>query len=88
MVGTMGKKRAAQPPIETQAEPSMRERFAENLRELAKDRQAHEIASRAGVTTDAVLKWLRGETLPDLDKWPALARAIGLKDYRKLLPKE
>lgn len=63
-----------------------RERFAARLRELAGERPASAIAEAMGVTTDTVLKWLRGDRTPDLDLWPNLAKTLGVKDPRDLLP--
>lgn len=64
-----------------------REKFAANLRELAGNRPASEIAEAMGVTPDTVLKWLRGDRTPDLDLWPELAKVLKLDDPRDLLPK-
>ncbi len=60
--------------------------FAARLRELMADRPAPELAETLGVTPDAVLKWLRGDRTPPLDQWPAIAKALGLSDWRDLLP--
>jgi transcriptional regulator with XRE-family HTH domain len=65
---------------------TLREKLAARLRTLAKDRPAHEIADKVGVSVNTVLKWLRAENSPDLEYWPKLADALGLKDYRELLP--
>jgi hypothetical protein len=63
-----------------------REKFAARLRELAGSRPASEIATAMDLTPDTVLKWLRGDRTPDLDLWPDLAKVLGLKDPRDLLP--
>lgn len=63
--------------------------FAVHLEKLMvrKKLTPDEFAERAGVSTDMVRKYLRGTNTPDIDRWPALARALGLKDARALLPK-
>lgn len=78
----VGKKRS----VSTDKPKTLKERFAANLRQLAGDHTAVEIATHLGVTPDAVLKWLRGRNMPDLELWPDLAKYFGLKDYRDLLP--
>lgn len=65
---------------------SPREKFAARLRELVGDKPASEIAKAMDLTPDTVLKWLRGDRTPDLDLWPDLAKVLGLKDPRDLLP--
>lgn len=77
----MGKKRT--PPTASPRTPS--EKFAANLSGLVGD-NARQVAEAVGVSHDAVLKWCRGDSVPALDKWPALAEALKLKDWRKLLP--
>lgn len=78
----VGRKRTSKPPKSL----SLPERkFALRLAELVGDRSG-EVAEKVGVTHDAVLKWLAGRSVPSLDKWPKLAAAVGLKDYRDLLP--
>ena len=60
--------------------------FAKRLRALWGNKPATELAEALGVTPDAVRKWLRGEHVPPLDDWPALAKSLGLADWRDLLP--
>ena len=45
-----------------------------------------ELAERIGVSADAVRKYLRGTYTPVIDKWPQLARALGLKNAKDLVP--
>jgi hypothetical protein len=33
-----------------------------------------------------VRKWCRGDMTPHLEHWPRLAKALGLSDWRDLLP--
>ena len=61
------------------------DKFAVRLGALVGD-DAQRVASDVGVSYDAVLKWCRGDNIPDLDRWPALAKSLGLKDWRELLP--
>lgn len=60
-------------------------KFVVHLAALIGD-NAVKVANEVGVSHDAVLKWCRGDTLPKLDHWPKLAKAVGLKDWRDLLP--
>lgn len=78
----MGKKRA-----ENKKKPKTpREQFAARLRVLAGDRPASELAPLWGVSTDAALKYLRGDRTPKLDEWPAIAAGLGLERWQDLLP--
>jgi transcriptional regulator with XRE-family HTH domain len=79
---TVGRKRVAPEGRPT----TLREKLAARLRKLAGDRPAHEIAEKVGVSVNTVLKWLKAENSPDLEYWPKLAAALGLDDYRDLLP--
>lgn len=63
-----------------------RRKFAHRLHALAGKRTLGEIADAVGVEVVTVSKWFRGDNLPDIDHWPKLALALGLKDWRDLLP--
>ena len=84
MQSTMGRKRATQKPIKPK---TLKQAFSARLRELAKDTPASDIAEHVGATPDAVLKWLRGDSFPDIDRWPTIALYFGFADYREMLPK-
>ncbi|MBA3313522.1 MAG: helix-turn-helix transcriptional regulator [Planctomycetaceae bacterium] len=62
--------------------------FAANLERLMQKAKLEpdEFAKRIGVSTDAVYKYIRGTNTPDLDRWPDIARVLGLKNARNLLP--
>jgi ribosome-binding protein aMBF1 (putative translation factor) len=79
----VGKKRHA---VKMPKKPSARDLFAERLRQLAADRTTTELGKMLEVDADTVGKWLRAESLPDLNLWKKLAAALGLTDYRDLLP--
>lgn len=81
-MGRVGRKRI--PPAGRPK--TLREKLAARLRKLAGTRPAHEIAAKVGVSVNTVLKWLKAENTPDLEYWPDLAAALGLDDYRDLLP--
>lgn len=55
-----------------------REIFARRLNQLWGDRTAAELADRCGVSPETASKWLQGATIPELDSWPTLARALGI----------
>lgn len=68
-------------------------RFALHLRALleAKKLSSAEAAARitaAGLPTEvpAVNHWLRGDNMPKAKDLETIGRALGLADYRKLLP--
>jgi transcriptional regulator with XRE-family HTH domain len=65
---------------------TVRRRFAFRLHELADSVTYEQIAASVGVSKITVAKWFAGKNTPDLEYWPALAKAFGLKDYRDLLP--
>jgi hypothetical protein len=54
--------------------------------QLAGDRQSKELAVRSGHTAQAWDNWRRWDRCPDLDDWPAIAKALGLGDWRDLVP--
>lgn len=66
---------------------TLRHRFSHRLHDLAGDMTFDQIANAVGVSKITVSKWFSGDNLPDLEYWPKLAKALGLKDYRDLLPK-
>lgn len=78
----MGRKRI--PPKGKPKTP--REKLAARLRLLAGDRSSIELAKEWKVTSQAVRKWLSGQTVPDLKYWPKIAATFGIKDYRHILP--
>ena len=45
-----------------------------------------ELAERIGVTPDTVRKYLRGAVVPVIDKWPKIARTLGLKNAKEIIP--
>lgn len=63
-----------------------RRKFAHRLHQLAGKRTLAQIAEDVGVEAVTVSKWFSGDNLPDLDYWPKLATALGLSDWRDLLP--
>ncbi len=63
-----------------------RHKFVHHLHDLAGTRTFQEIADAVGVAKITVAKWFNGDNLPDLDYWPDLAKAMGLKNWRDLLP--
>jgi hypothetical protein len=63
-----------------------REQFAARLRKLAGNKTGVELAAAWGCTTDAALKYLRGDRIPKLDDWPIIAAGLGLDRWQDLLP--
>jgi ribosome-binding protein aMBF1 (putative translation factor) len=45
-----------------------------------------ELSARIGITPDTLRKYIRGVLTPDIDRWPDVARALGLKNAKELLP--
>jgi transcriptional regulator with XRE-family HTH domain len=68
------------------APKSPRGRFARRLRELADGLTPAELAERLECTDDAARKYLTGKRVPDLNDWPKIAKALGLKYWQDLLP--
>lgn len=60
--------------------------FAKRLNQLLRNQPASDLADKLGVSDDAVLKWLRGDRTPPIDQWPDIAKALGLSDWRDLIP--
>src|SRR5262245_17907172 len=69
------------------------ERFGQHFRTLV-DRsgltvtELKDLLSKAGheVSESAIRKWMRGDRYPDHELMEALGTALGLSDYRKILP--
>ena len=82
----MGRKREPQ-PLEVRGTPAGM--LGERLFTLVGDANLTpaEFAERIGVTEDAVRKYFRGVQSPVINRWPAIAKAVGLADAKDLLPK-
>ncbi len=79
---TVGRKRTTKPSKEL---PVALRRFAEHLSKLVGD-DSPRVAAAVGVTPDSVRKWCAGHAVPSLEHWPRIAAAVGLSDWRELLP--
>ena len=82
---TVGRKREGQPK-ENRETPSGK--FGQRLEKLLARAGLTpvEFAERIDVTPDTVRKWLRGDNSPPLNDWKPIARILGVKDARELLP--
>lgn len=78
----VGRRRNSEPPADLA--PHLR-KFAAHLASLIGDDSVR-VAESVGVSPDAVRKWCRGAMVPNLEHWPKLAAAVGLTDWRELLP--
>lgn len=77
-------------PNQKTAEPDVgRIRFVKALKRymLAAGLNQKKLASRMNVTTGAVWQWCAGKSLPEAEKFPKLAKLLGVKpiDLTKLL---
>ena len=81
----MGRKREGQPK-EVQNTPAGK--FGQHLEELMAKAgiEPNELAEAVGVTPGAVRFYLRGVSVPEFAKWPAIAKALKLKNVRELVP--
>jgi transcriptional regulator with XRE-family HTH domain len=81
----MGRKRSGQPRA---VRKTVAGRFGQRPEQLATAAglTTAEFARKAGVTEDAINKYFRGTDVPRLDRWPRIARALGLKNAKDLLP--
>ena len=63
-------------------------KFGRRLEQLASEAglTTAEFAAKVGVTEDAIRKYFRGTDVPRLDRWPRIARVLGLKNAKDLLP--
>ena len=54
------------------------------LQELLKERDmsGSQLARRIGVSSAAVNSWVRGKTYPNIDKFPDIAKALGVSVNR------
>lgn len=70
------------------AERDYQARFAQRLCDLLKNRDmsAQELADKLHVSPQTVWDWLAGRSVPKLNSWPAIAKALGAKDPNELLP--
>lgn len=44
------------------------------------------LAAAVGVSRATVFNWLRGDSSPSVKHWPAIAKKVGLADWRHLVP--
>ncbi len=81
----MGRKRSGQP---RSVRKTVAGKFGQRLEQLATAAglTTAQFARKAGVTEDAIRKYFRGTDVPRLDRWPRIARALGLKNAKDLLP--
>lgn len=79
---SVGKKRKA-----VKAGKKPHQQFAARLRLLAGERTTVELGGLIGVSPNTVGKWFKGERTPELDQWPAIAKAFGLDHWTDLLPR-
>jgi hypothetical protein len=79
---TVGRRRTTKPSRDL---PVAQRKFAEHLSKLVGD-DSIRVAAAVGVTPDAVRKWCAGHAVPSLEYWPKLSAALGLADWRELLP--
>jgi transcriptional regulator with XRE-family HTH domain len=63
-------------------------KFGQRLEHLAAEAglTTAEFAEKVGLTEDAIRRYYRGADVPRLDRWPEIARALGLKNAKDLLP--
>jgi DNA-binding XRE family transcriptional regulator len=45
-----------------------------------------EFADAIGYGRTTVFDWLAGDTAPSVKAWPGIAKTLGLKDWRKVIP--
>lgn len=64
----------------------IRGEFTAHLRKLAAGRTPEEMSVVLGCTVDAARKYLRGDRIPPIESWPEYAKALGLSDWRELIP--
>jgi ribosome-binding protein aMBF1 (putative translation factor) len=84
-VTTVGRKREGQPK-NVRGTPAGK--FGQHLEALMirAGMTTSELADRIEATPDAVRKYLRGTHTPAIDKWPRIARVLGLKNAKDLVP--
>ncbi len=82
---TVGRKREGQPKS-VRGTPAGK--FGQRLEELMQEAglTPPELAERIGVTPDVVRKYIRGAVTPVIDRWPVIAKALGRKNARDLVP--
>lgn len=82
---TMGKKAKS---LSAADRRTFKGRFAIRLAELmdARGLSATSLAALIDVDEPAIRKWLRADGLPELKQIEPLGKALGLKDYREVLP--
>jgi hypothetical protein len=63
-------------------------RFALHLDALLIERgmDTTALAKASSIAEPTIRKWLRGESIPPVTSLPAIAKALGMADYRQVLP--
>lgn len=62
--------------------------WAIHLEVLLRNQDIDELAEAIGKDRSMVFKWLRGDNVPKLHIWDKIAKSIGLKDWRALVPSD
>lgn len=82
-VAGVGRRRIKEPDPTT---PSGQ--FALYLAHLCKDYDPAEVAERAGISRATLFNYFNAATSPDLDVLDRLAKALGMNDYRAMMPSD
>lgn len=80
---TVGRLREKEPD-RTKPEGQLSLYLAHLLR--ARDKTPDDLAEAIGVQRSTVFNWLRGDSAPPVKLWAPIAKALGLKDWRALVP--
>ena len=84
-IGRVGRRRK---PMPKEVRKTLAGRFGLRLEYhlLNSGLSVDEFADAIGKTEEAVRTYLRGTSVPPLQEWPKIAKALGLQSYRDLLP--
>lgn len=82
---TVGRKRQPQSP---EIRKTLAGKFGRRLSELAEaaELDADSLGAKLGKSGDTIRLYFAGKTVPPLNDWPKLAKAVGVDSARELLP--
>lgn len=81
----MGRKKKPIPKSVARTPAGMQAAHIERLLAAAK-KTPQDLAHELGLDDEAVRKWITAKSSPPINRWPSIAKALGLKDWRDLIP--
>lgn len=79
--GKMGRRLES---LDSPLPPGLRGEFCKTIRRFVKDRGIAEISNSTGLSPTFLRQVVAGKKVPDMDRWPELAKRLGLSHWTEL----